>query len=177
MTQSTRARVEYFRLGKSRDFENAWFHTGGDLRFRWGLGVFDRSWLVSGRDPAACRRWRVVCLVGLPGRVGVLIINLTCLFLRKFFMRFALPITLFGNDHVDLDAMDDKGDIAQILMSIVLILSLLALLCFAFNPALMTIGLLGTAGFLAYTIWAKFSLKIGDEKMAQPGVRVRVRKN
>ena len=41
---------------------------------------------------------------------------LTCLFLRKFFMRFALPITLFGNDHVDLDAMDDKGDIAQILM-------------------------------------------------------------
>ena len=46
-----------------------------------GLGVFDRSWLVSGRDSAACRRWRVVCLVGLPGRVGVLIINLP--FLEK----------------------------------------------------------------------------------------------
>ncbi len=98
-------------------------------------------------------------IAGVPGWLALLSSPLAllfslvaCLFLRRFFMRFAGPVVNFWGDGLDLDVFTPR----QFLLCITLLLSLPILVFFALVPYVWGAGLLGALLFANYAIRSKF---------------------
>jgi hypothetical protein len=115
----------------------------GGCVFSLGVGAF----VVGVLRVAGVNSWLVFLIFPL----SLIGISAVSLFLRPFFMRFAVPIVALLADQLD----STNYTVSQGLFFGVFLASIFALLVFAFVPDFILLGLGGAFGFTIYSLWSK----------------------